>query len=63
MQWTEWQSHVEAKSSITLRQLVHWLKNTLKLPLRSLQYEGYAPLYNAQAAPSEAQMEQVELPS
>ena len=56
MQWTEWQSHVEAKSSMTLRELVHWLTNTLKLPLRSLQYEGYAPLYNAQA---EAQMEQV----
>ena len=45
---------------MTLRELVHWLTNTLKLPLRSLQYEGYAPLYNAQA---EAQMEQVELPS
>ena len=46
---------------MTLQQLLHWLQNAHKLPLRSLQHEGYAALYDAQAAPSEAAMQQVVL--
>jgi hypothetical protein len=46
---------------MTLQQLLQWLQNTQKLPVRSLQHEGYTALYDAQAAPSEAAMQQVVL--
>lgn len=57
-QWTEWQSYMQApSSSMSVRQLVDWLTLTQHLPLKSLQYEGYAPLYNDCGGHNESAME------
>jgi hypothetical protein len=43
---------------MTLRQLVQWLTETMHLPLKSLQYEGYSdpPLYDNLVARDDAKM-------
>jgi hypothetical protein len=61
VQWTEWDTRIEAPSSMTLRQLVEWLKQTHHLPVLALQYEGYSspPLYNEVEALNEDKMSMV----
>ncbi len=59
MQWTEWTSPLVAQSSLTLRQLVDWLRHTHHLPVKCLQYEGYPPLYNEAESRNEAEMDTV----
>jgi hypothetical protein len=61
MQWSEWQTHLKTQSSMTLRQLVQWLTETVHLPLKALQYEGYndPPLYDCLVARDDAKMNMV----
>jgi hypothetical protein len=60
-QWTEWSPRFDASSSMTLRQLVDWLRQTHHVPVKCLQYEGYSdpPLYDEKEARNEQKMNMV----
>jgi hypothetical protein len=60
-QWTEWSPRFDASSSMTLRQLVDWLRRDHHVPVKVLQYEGYdnPPLYDEKEARNEQKMNMV----